>query len=64
MGILLSALTLIAIHEPVHWTIKCDRWMELAYEIKQDPYLDDASKLGLINHFKYKVEESCNVGET
>jgi hypothetical protein len=38
--------------------------MELAYEIKQDPYLDDASKLGLINHFKYKVEESCNVGET
>jgi len=38
--------------------------MELAYEIKQDPNLDDASKLGLINHFKYKVEEACNVGET
>ena len=64
MGILFATLSILASHEPVHWTIKCDRWMELAYEIKQDPNLDDASKLGLINHFKYKVEEACNSSET
>ena len=37
--------------------------MELTYEVKQDPYLDAESKLGLINYFKTKVDETCIVGE-
>ena len=63
MGILFY-LSLLASHEPVHWTISCERWMELTYEVKQDPYLDAESKLGLINYFKTKVDEKCNIGET
>ena len=54
MGILLPLL--IASHEPVHWTIRCDGWKELALEVRQDEYLDEQSKSDLINYFKTKVE--------
>ena len=61
MGILLPLL--LANHEPVHWTIKGEGWRELSYEIQQDQHLDEQSKLGLIDYFKTKVEESCNFEE-
>ena len=55
MGIFLPLI--LANHEPVHWTIKCEGWKELSYEIQQDQHLDEESKLGLIDYFKTKVEE-------
>ena len=58
MGILLSLL--LANHEPVHWTIKCEGWKDLASEVRQDEYLDEQSKSDLINYFKTKVEEDSN----
>ena len=59
MDILLSAL-ILANHEPVHWTIKCEGWKDLTYEVQQDQYLDEVSKRDLISYFKTKVEESCD----
>ena len=56
---LLLYLSLLASHEPVPWTIKCDQWAELAEEVRQDEYLDDISKRDLINYFATKVEENC-----
>jgi len=56
---LLLYLSLLASHEPVHWTIKCEQWSELAVEVRQDQYLDDISKQDLINYFATKVEEEC-----
>jgi len=53
-------LSLLASHEPVHWTIKCEQWTELAVEVMQDEYLDDRSKSDLINYFATKVEEECD----
>ena len=58
MGILLPLL--IASHETVHWTIRCDGWKELASEVRQDEYLDEQSKSDLINYFKTKVEVECD----
>ena len=58
MGIFLPLI--LANHEPVHWTIKCEGWKELSYDIQQAEYLDEQSKLGLIDYFKTKVEEECN----
>ena len=58
MGILLSLL--LANHEPVHWTIRCDGWKDLASEVRKDEYLDEQSKSDLIDYFKTKVEESCD----
>ena len=57
---LLLYLSLLASHEPVHWTIKCDTWSELAAEVRQDQYLDEQSKSDLIYYFSTKVEEECN----
>ena len=57
---LLLYLSLLASHEPVHWTIKCDTWSELAAEVRQDQYLDEQSKSELIYYFSTKVEEECN----
>ena len=57
---LLLYLSLLASHEPVHWTIKCDKWSELAAEVRQDQYLDEQSKSELIYYFSTKVEEECN----
>ena len=59
MDILLSAL-ILANPEPVHWTIKCEGWKDLTYEVQQDQYLDEVSKRDLIGYFKTKVEESCD----
>ena len=59
MGIILY-LSLLASHEPVHWTIRCDGWRDLAPEVQQDQYLDEKSKSDLIEYFKTKVEEECN----
>ena len=56
---LLFYLSLLASHEPVHWTIKCEQWSELATEVRQDQYLDDVSKRDLIGYFATKVEEEC-----
>ena len=57
---LIFYLSLLASHEPVHWTIKCDQWSELAAEVRQDQYLDEQSKSELIHYFSTKVEEECN----
>ena len=57
---LIFYLSLLASHEPVHWTIKCDQWSELAAEVRQDQYLDAQSKSELIYYFSTKVEEECN----
>ena len=59
MGIILY-LSLLASHEPVHWTIRCDGWKDLASEGRQDEFLDEQSKSDLIEYFKTKVEEDCN----
>ena len=59
MGIILY-LSLLASHEPVHWTIRCDGWKDLASEVRQDKYLDEQTKSDLIEYFKTKVEEDCN----
>lgn len=61
MGILFY-LSLIASHEPVHWTMKCDGYKELVEEVRQDQYLDPASKQGLVDYFRTKVEEDCKEG--
>ena len=58
MGIFLSLL--LANHEPVHWTIKCEAWKELSYEIQQDQHLDEQSKLGLIDYLRTKVSGQCD----
>ena len=57
---LIFYLSLLASHEPIHWTIKCDQWSELAAEVRQDQYLDEQSKSELIYYFSTKVEEECN----
>ena len=57
---LLFYLSLLASHDPVHWTIKCEQWSELAAEVRQDEYLDEQSKSELIYYFSTKVEEECN----
>ena len=58
MGIFLPLI--LANHEPVHWTIRCEQWSELSTSVQQDEYLDEASKQGLIDYFKTKVEEECD----
>ena len=58
MGIILY-LSLLASHEPVHWTIRCDGWRDLASEVRKDEYLDEQSKSDLIYYFSTKVEEEC-----
>ena len=57
---LIFYLSVLASHEPVHWTIKCDQWSELAAEVRQDQYLDEQSKSDLIYYFSTKIEEECN----
>ena len=57
---LIFYLSLLASHEPVQWTIKCDQWSELAAEVRQDQYLDEQSKSELIYYFSTKVEEECD----
>jgi len=57
---LIFYLSLLASHEPVHWTIKCNQWSEIAAEVRQDQYLDEQSKSELIYYFSTKVEEECN----
>ena len=59
MGIILY-LSLLASHEPVHWTIRCDGWRDLVSEVRKDEYLDEQSKSDLMNYFKTKVEEDWN----
>ena len=59
MGIILY-LSLLASHEPVHWTIRCDGWKDLVSEVRKDGYLDEQSKSDLIDYFKTKVEEECD----
>ena len=51
---------MLASHDPVHWTIRCDGWRDLASEVQQDKYLDEQTKSDLIEYFKTKVEEDCN----
>ena len=57
---LLFYLSLLASHEPVHWTIKCESWSELAAEIRADEYLPEPNKSDLIDYFATKVEEECD----
>ena len=59
MGFLLS-LSMLASHDPVHWTIRCDGWRDLTSEVQQDKYLDEQTKSDLIEYFKTKVEEECD----
>ena len=59
MGIILY-LSLLASHEPVHWTIRCDGWKDLASEVRKDEYLDEQSKSDMIDYLKTKVEEECD----
>ena len=59
MGFLLY-LSMLASHDPVHWTIRCDGWRDLTSEVQQDKYLDEQTKTDLIEYFKTKVEEECD----
>ena len=59
MGFLLY-LSMLASHDPVHWTIRCDGWRDLTSEVQQDKNLDEQTKSGLIEYFKTKVEEECD----
>ena len=53
-------LSLLASHEPVHWTIKCESWSELVAEVRADENLPEPNKQDLINYFATKVEEDCD----
>ena len=57
---LLFYLSLLASHEPVHWTIKCEQWSELVEEVRADEYLPEPNKSDLIDYFATKVEEECD----
>ena len=57
---LLFYLSLLASHEPVHWTIKCESWSELVSEVRADENLPEPNKQDLINYFATKVEEECD----
>ena len=57
---LLFYLSLLASHEPVHWTIKCESWSELVAEVRADENLPEPNKQDLINYFATKVEEDCD----
>ena len=59
MGFLLY-LSMLASHDPVHWTIRCDGWKDLTSEVQQDNHLDEQTKSDLIEYFKTKVEEECD----
>ena len=59
MGFLLY-LSMLASHDPVHWTIRCDGGRDLTSEVQQDKYLDEQTKSDLIEYFKTKVEEECD----
>ena len=59
MGFLLY-LSMLASHDPVHWTIRCDGWKDLTSEVQQDKNLDEQTKSDLIEYFKTKVEEECD----
>ena len=59
MGFLLY-LSMLASHDPVHWTIRCDGWRDLTSGVQQDKYLDEQTKSDLIEYFKTKVEEECD----
>ena len=53
-------LSLLASHEPVHWTIKCESWSELVAEVRADENLPEPNKQELIDYFATKVEEECD----
>jgi len=57
---LLFYLSLLASHEPVHWTIKCESWLELVAEVRADENLPEPNKQDLINYFATKVEGECD----
>ncbi|BCV08093.1 MAG: hypothetical protein CM15mL4_1470 [uncultured marine virus] len=57
---LLFYLSLLASHEPVHWTIKCESWSELVAEVRADENLPEPNKQDLINYFATKVEGECD----
>ena len=57
---LIFYLSLLASHEPVHWTIKCESWSELVAEVRADENLPEPNKQDLINYFATKVEEECD----
>ena len=57
---LLFYLSLLASHEPVHWTIKCESWTELVAEVRADENLPEPNKQDLINYFATKVEGECD----
>ena len=59
MGFLLY-LSMLASHDPVHWTIRGDGWRDLTSAVQQDKYLDEQTKSDLIEYFKTKVEEECD----
>ena len=57
---LIFYLSLLASHEPVHWTIKCESWSELVAEVRADENLPEPNKQDLINYFATKVEGECD----
>ena len=57
---LLFYLSLLASHEPVHWTIKCESWSELVAEVRADENLPEPNKQDLINYFATKLEGECD----
>ena len=57
---LLFYLSLLASHEPVHWTIKCESWSELVAEVRADENLPEPNKQALINYFATKLEGECD----
>ena len=56
----LHYLSMLASHDPVHWSIRCDGWKDLTSEVQQDKHLDEQTKSDLIEYFKTKVEEECD----
>ena len=57
---LLFYLSLLASHDPVHWTIKCESWSELVAEVRADENLPEPNKQDLINYFATKLEGECD----
>ena len=61
MGILLALfISLVPVdHNPYHWQMSCDAWLQRSYQIMLDPNLSTRAKHRLIAYLRTKVHEPC-----
>ena len=57
MELLLSLV--IAMHDPYHWEMNCERWQTRAVEILNDENLPMSERRFLIRYLRNKVSGEC-----